>query len=127
MAMKNKSFNNIRSYRSYTSESASTYKANNANVVVGSCVTIVGNETVGLGADGDPLTGLVSVQAANGNVTVEERGVHDIETTTLLTVGLKTLVVDGTGKAKVGNGGLQCRIRATWTEGAQHFARVDLG
>lgn len=127
MAIKNKFFNSINSIGQYGDEGNTTKLADNANVVAGVAVTNTGNEIVGLGADGDPLTGKVLLREADDYVTVHERGVRDFESTSLLTVGVENLVVDGTGKIKVGAGGLQCRIRAAWTENSKYYARVDLG
>lgn len=127
MAPKNRFFYEINSDGQYSEEGNTTKLADNANVVADCAVTNTGNETVGLGADGDPLTGKVLLRETDDYVTVQERGVATLETVTLLTVGLKDLVVNGAGKVKVGVGGLRCRIRAAWTENAKHYIKADLG
>ncbi|MDO4264394.1 MAG: hypothetical protein Q4C67_09365 [Deinococcus sp.] len=79
---------------------------------VGDAVTITGQAEVGRGVDGQILVGKVLTKEADGMgaVAIWGAGFTDFATVGVLTAGVQPLVVDGTGKVKVGASGRQVLV-----------------
>lgn len=123
----NKFFNGINSTGFYTAEGSSQYLAGSENIQVGHAATITGNETADLGADGGTLLGKVITRSDKDIIVVQERGVVVLQTAALIAAGEQSLGVDGTGKVKVSAGKKIRLVRSSWTEGGEHWAKIDLG
>ncbi|NOU54930.1 hypothetical protein HN020_09230 [Brevibacillus borstelensis] len=76
-----------------------TFKTSLTKADVGKAVAMVGNNEVGLGADGDMFAGKLVRLEKDGICTVETHGNVKVPYSGTLAVG-KPVVVDGTGKVK---------------------------
>lgn len=94
-----------------------------AGAVAGDAVTNTAAGTAGRGADGGPLLGKFVVREADNKGTVQNGGVIVVPWTGAAVFGQQTIVVDGTGKAKVGAGGRACEVIGV----ANNLAVINLG
>ena len=83
----------------------------------GMAVAITANGTVGLGADGGKLCGVV-LTAHNGMAAVQIGGMVEVAYTgTAPTVGWSALALNGAGAVKTASGGVSCLVAAVDTVG----------
>lgn len=82
-----------------------------AELTAGQAVTLVSGGTVGLGADGNALCGVVICAEEDGCAAVQVGGMGKVGYTgTAPAIGWNTLAVDGTGKVKTGENGMSCMV-----------------
>ena len=94
---------------------AATFKADGSAVLPGMAVTLTDNGTVGLGADGGALCGVVLGGVRGGAAAVQIGGAAKVSYsgTTAPAAGWQSLALDGAGGVKtVTTGGLNCLVLA---------------
>ena len=95
-------------------QTAATFQAEGQALEPGMAVTLTGNGTVGLGADGDAPCGVVLGGVRNGAAAVQIGGAAKVGYTgTAPQAGWRELACDGKGGVKtVSAGGLKCLVLA---------------
>lgn len=89
----------------------------------GQAMAQTGPGTAGLGADGTALLGRLETKEADMKGTVFTRGVIVVPWVGAETFGRQNVVVDGTGKAKVGAAGRSVQVLGV----SGGYAALDLG
>ncbi|WP_339098298.1 hypothetical protein WDJ50_18635 (plasmid) [Deinococcus sp. VB142] len=89
----------------------------------GQAMAQTGPGTAGLGADGAALLGRLETKEADMKGTVFTRGVIVVPWVGAETFGRQNVVVDGTGKAKVGAAGRSVQVLGV----SGGYAALDLG
>ena len=86
-------------------------------LTAGQAVTLVSDGTVGLGADGGALCGVVICAEEDGCAAVQVSGMGKAGYTgTAPVIGWNVLAVDGAGKIKTGETGVNCMVVSVDTE-----------
>ena len=80
-------------------------------LTAGQAVTLVGDSEVGMGTDGDALSGVVIHAEKDGCAAVQVGGMCKVKFTDAApAIGWTGIAVDGTGKVKVAEGGMKCMV-----------------
>lgn len=92
---------------------AATFKADGGEVRPGMAVSLTGYGTVGPGADGDALCGVVLGGVRGGAAAVQIGGVAQVGYSGAVPkAGWQELACDGQGGVKTAEGGLKCLVLA---------------
>ena len=90
---------------------ATFHVAEGGEVLVGDAVTLTDGATVGMGASGNVLCGIVTCVDEDGCAAVQVGGFAQAGYTgTAPTVGMNALCVDGKGGILVKSGGMNCLV-----------------